>query len=294
MRIIRIDSWNKDDQKNLDPADIYIVKHSLIYIMGSGHSGSTMLQFLLAAHPGVVGLGEVFQPAGRTVDGSTSCSCGADFASCPVWAGTTPAGPGKTTEWYKDLAQRVAHLYPQATHWVDSSKLSTTIKPWTHLVQERVISGIRVLYLVRDVRGWVLSDQKARKRKAKKPRGYISSLRVWHREQKRMLEYLENSDLSYQVVSYDALVFNTQAMLDRLLSFVGLEPAGQDPEQGLKFSTVHDVFGNRVKNDPAARTRLTYDDAWQYCLPVNLLACILPRVWKLNQKLRTMGGTSVP
>jgi hypothetical protein len=267
-----------------------IVKPCLIYILGSGHSGSTMLQFLLAAHPGVVGLGEVFQPAGRTVDGSTSCSCGADFASCPVWAGTTPAGPGKTTEWYKDLAQRVAHLYPQATHWIDSSKLSTTIEPWTHLVQERVISGIRVLYLVRDVRGWVLSDQKARQRKAKSPRNAISSMKVWTREQKKTLDFLENSSLDFLVVSYESLIFNTRSMLEKIALFCGLTCQDHPWEDRLRSAEVHDIFGNRVKNDPQARGRLIYDDRWQYSLPVNLLACILPPVWKLNRELRTRGG----
>lgn len=266
------------------------MKPSLTYILGSGHSGSTILQFLLAGHPGVIGLGEVFQPAMGPVDESMICSCGSDYASCPVWAGTAPAVPGNSSAWYRELAKRLTLICPEATHWVDSSKLPAAISPWMDLLQENIISRIRVLYLVRDVRGWVLSDQRARQRKAKSPRGIFRCMKVWRREQNKMLAFLKESSLDYQIVSYESLIFNTESMLKKIGMFLGLDQHDLPWEDRLKSAVVHDVFGNRVKNNPKARGRLTYDDSWQYSLPVNLLACALLPVWSLNRELRIKGG----
>ncbi|QYG92371.1 sulfotransferase [Iamia sp. SCSIO 61187] len=57
----------------------------LIYIGGSGRSGSTLLERLLGAVPGVATLGEVVHlPQRSLIDGDT-CGCGQPLTSCPFW-----------------------------------------------------------------------------------------------------------------------------------------------------------------------------------------------------------------
>lgn len=53
--------------------------------MGTGRSGSTILEILLAAAPGVHGGGELFDVIEDGVIRNVNCSCGAAFADCPVW-----------------------------------------------------------------------------------------------------------------------------------------------------------------------------------------------------------------
>ena len=56
----------------------------LVYIGGYGHSGSTLLEYLLAASPKVVACGEVasvLRERGR----KGKCTCGREVRLCPLW-----------------------------------------------------------------------------------------------------------------------------------------------------------------------------------------------------------------
>src|SRR5215468_9937032 len=56
----------------------------LVYIGGYGHSGSTLLEYLLAASPMVIACGEVasvLRERGR----KGKCTCGRKVKLCPVW-----------------------------------------------------------------------------------------------------------------------------------------------------------------------------------------------------------------
>jgi hypothetical protein len=55
-----------------------------VYILGAGHSGSTLLATLLGRHPAICTVGEVKAPA--IGDASRyRCSCGQDILSCEFW-----------------------------------------------------------------------------------------------------------------------------------------------------------------------------------------------------------------
>jgi glycosyltransferase involved in cell wall biosynthesis len=56
----------------------------VIYIAGSGRSGSTILERVLGEMPGVVNVGELIDLARRSRD-DERCGCGLAFASCPFW-----------------------------------------------------------------------------------------------------------------------------------------------------------------------------------------------------------------
>src|SRR5215472_10332799 len=60
---------------------------TVIYIAGSGRSGSTLLERALGELPGVVNVGELMDLFRRTVAHGERCGCGQSFADCPFWAG---------------------------------------------------------------------------------------------------------------------------------------------------------------------------------------------------------------
>ena len=62
------------------------VSPPVIYIAGSGRSGSTILERVLGAMPGFVNVGELIDLARRSRD-DERCGCGLAFNSCPFWLG---------------------------------------------------------------------------------------------------------------------------------------------------------------------------------------------------------------
>lgn len=59
---------------------------TVIYIAGSGRSGSTLLERTLGAIPGFVNVGELLDLPRRVVPGDELCGCGEQFSACPFWS----------------------------------------------------------------------------------------------------------------------------------------------------------------------------------------------------------------
>lgn len=84
---------------------------AVLYIGGSGRSGSTLLERLLGAVPGVAALGEVVHLPLRGLVLGQTCGCGEPLASCPFWG---PVGEEAFGGWasvdgqeWRDLQHRV-------------------------------------------------------------------------------------------------------------------------------------------------------------------------------------------
>src|SRR5215469_3888584 len=58
----------------------------VIYIAGSGRSGSTLLERVLGEIPGFVNVGELIDLYRRVADHGERCGCGQEFARCPFWS----------------------------------------------------------------------------------------------------------------------------------------------------------------------------------------------------------------
>lgn len=159
---------------------------TVVYIAGAGRSGSTLLERLLGAVPGVATLGEVVHlPARGLVEGER-CACGQPLSHCPFWgpvgeeafggwAGVDGEGwralqlrvdrnrhiprlvapTGSLKDDLAEHADRLARLYRAAAHvagasvLVDSSKHASTAFVLRHLPDVPV----RLVHLVRDSRG---------------------------------------------------------------------------------------------------------------------------------------------
>lgn len=163
-------------------------KPIVIYIAGSGRSGSTLMERVLGEMPGHVNVGELIDLFRRTASQNERCGCGQDFAACPFWAGVGARAfggwrPGVIAEIsrlqsrvarqrrlprllalplagrgfrddVRDYAEQYARLYGAvaaaagATCVVDASKW-----PVQALALRRGGVDVRVIHLVRDARG---------------------------------------------------------------------------------------------------------------------------------------------
>lgn len=63
---------------------------NFVYIMGHGYSGSTLLTFLLGAHPQIATIGELYiAPRAKTRPEEFLCSCKAPIRDCDFWQRVT-------------------------------------------------------------------------------------------------------------------------------------------------------------------------------------------------------------
>lgn len=58
---------------------------TVLYLGGAGRSGSTLLERLLGAVPGIAATGELVHLWARGLSGDERCGCGSDFSVCPFW-----------------------------------------------------------------------------------------------------------------------------------------------------------------------------------------------------------------
>lgn len=266
---------------------IICVKPTIVYILGLGHSGTTILQYLLASGPGALGLGEVR----KLTDGSGwenaagACSCGRYAETCPAWCDLKPAAGQTGMAWYRQVVGTLSERYPSTTHWIDTSKTPGGFQPWLALRAEGIIADIKLLFLVRDVRAWVVSDDKARRRKGRPPRPLPLPILSWWRGQRDIERFLAAGRLDYRVVSHEGVIFRTQAVMRAIAHYTGIHGLERSWETDLGEAEVHDVFGNRVKDDAARRSRLVYEDEWQYRPWLNLLTPTVWPAWRMNTRL---------
>jgi Sulfotransferase family len=67
------------------PSDLERPTTQVVFIISSGHSGSTLLSMILGAHPNIVAVSEISW-FNQWVVSNRLCSCGLAVKSCPLWS----------------------------------------------------------------------------------------------------------------------------------------------------------------------------------------------------------------
>ncbi len=182
------------DQTKQEPADVRV-----LYVAGTGRSGSTLVGNLIGSLAGAVSVGELRYLWARGLAEAAPCGCGEPVAECPLWQAvlaqaypTQPPDPeaiaeveqrllrlrtlprllrahadpttlGPAATWYAaELASvyRAVHDVTGGAVVVDSSKLVS----YGYLLSRAEGLDVRVLHLVRDPRGAAHSWQRVRAR----------------------------------------------------------------------------------------------------------------------------------
>ncbi len=73
-------------------------KIKLVYILGFGHSGSTLLDLILGAMPKAESVGEIIRLR-KELDWNHPCTCGIDLKDCPYWTPVLSAFESKLEEY---------------------------------------------------------------------------------------------------------------------------------------------------------------------------------------------------
>ena len=273
----------------------------VVCILAMVHSGTTALDLVLGGHPNFVGLGELsafVDPRRGHLDhvDTQPCSCGTVLKDCPFWGPFSTElvrrSPASASERYEMLLSAFADHFGEGRVLVDSSKTVATVQTWADLVGK---ANVRVLLLVRDVRGWTTSMIDLDKRRGKygtrnllakyrlrgpkeiARRSALNRFRQWYRGNLRLQRFLERSAIDSFQLSYERLCLFPDPTLEDLCRFLDVEPV---PEMlAIGESGSHVVLGNRMKSKEGTSVGLRYDGRWftrrEWQLPAQLLRGVM-------------------
>jgi len=256
-------------------------KQKLVYIYGLGFSGSTLLDLILGAHPRITGFGEVWSFfKQRNIDyNKTICGCGKFLNQCSFWRDFRPVSEDPIAK-YREFINLVRKKYGTDQIIVDSSKEIRFLE----IIREKLLGliNLKVIYLIRDVRGFSFSAKVHRKERGKWGNVFLYQIAWWQRNRKFM-EYLRKSDLPYIQISYEEICFRREEMLKRICEFLEVEFSAEMFREPFSTSS-HSIAGNIAKFKFKKRGEINYDYRWMKDYPVNLSYGLLPFVVSWNRK----------
>jgi len=250
----------------------------VIFIASLSHSGSTLLDLMLNAHPDLVSVGELkqlgrfarFEKPGRRL----RCTCGAEsLVSCDFWSRVSAVTEAKIGRTIRDLNvedydhvdtfndDNVALFEAIATvagkrHVVDSSKQVTRL---ARLLENPDLDVFPV-FLLRDPKGQICSSQKGVSSLVKLIGNYV-------RTNREIYDLIK--DRPHAVVHYEELVRNPEQTLSGLMREMGL---AFDPSQLQWAEPVrHNVGGNGMRRGRSSELKL--DEKWRerFSLPQQMV-----------------------
>jgi hypothetical protein len=279
-----------------------LAARKLLLIRGLGHSGTTILDLALGAHPRIVGLGEAVRilrrpRAGEEQKGPAQlraelkherlCTCGLMAAECPVWGDLLAWLPAHDhlplTEKFRRLMEAVGQAAGQVDHaenWLVDSYQDDLELPG----QSFADLDVRVVFLVRDLRSWVHSRVRDRRNQGKPLLGCRNVVRWWH-VNRRFERDLRRSGKPVFQLGYEELALAPQQALERLCAWLGLDFSAAMLTPGLSSGS-HILSGNRVRFDPRKPEQIRYDGTWLKgaAWPASS-ALVLPQLAQMNRRL---------
>jgi hypothetical protein len=243
----------------------------VIFVTSSSHSGSTLLDLMLNAHPEVISVGELKQ-LGRFArlakkKGAHRCTCGAESVwHCPFWTGVNAATKRAidrkidqlNVENYESLETfdqdnvalfKAISITAGKQFVVDSSKSRTRLKL---LLANRKLD-IFPIFLMRDPKGQIYSSAKKRRNQRSLAK-LIADYVVTNREIYNLIKHRPHA-----VVRYEQLVQNPEHSLSLLMQQFGL--AFHPHQLDWAVQERHNVGGNHMRWGTTSELKL--DETWR-------------------------------
>lgn len=238
----------------------------IIFIASLSHSGSTLLDLMLNAHPAVASVGELKQ-LGRfarleKANRRLRCTCGAEsLLTCNFWtrvSAITEAAIGRTigelnvedydVESFDDdnvtLFQAIS-VASEKGYVVDSSKQVTRL---ARLIGNPALD-VFPIFLLRDPKGQICSS--------KRSSSLIKLIGDYVRTNREIYDLVKHRP--HAVIRYEQLVKHPEPVLTDLMLELGLS---FDPRQ-LQWASIvrHNVGGNGMRRNTSSELKL--DEKWR-------------------------------
>ena len=248
----------------------------LVYIGGYGHSGSTLLEYLLAASAGVIACGEVASVL-RERERKHKCTCRREIKECPVWG---PLFASPATLEGMSHAELALTLVAQdgGAHavLVDSSKTAWRSIAVPFYLARELGQDFKLVHLVRDPRAVSWSAVKKAKRRGARP---LLAMRCAFAAAGWLIANLACELLGriypdrYLRLRYEDLARSpSEAMRD---VFAKLLPGSEWRADDVGGSdTRHQLYGNRMRAGNLSLADVKEDAGWQRDMPQSVRALV--------------------
>ena len=234
----------------------------IIYILGAGNSGSTLLSMALGAHSRVLSVGEL-SALDRYLRSDLSCTCGVPLSRCEFWghvdlgSAYVPLRPlisERSTHMSKRILQHDALFHLTVQRNLDIYH-EVSERSGCPVVVDSSKDNIRLYYLALSGRFRLLPIRLVRNglayidSKRRRGRGFITSFRRWSRMNTNAVTTLRRLRLmdSALTVSYDEFASSPGEVLAKICERVGLafEPQMVD----LSGQLFHNIAGTPGRFD---------------------------------------------
>ncbi|MEX1248269.1 MAG: sulfotransferase [Anaerolineales bacterium] len=282
------------------------MKQKLVFIASLSHSGSTLINLLLGNHPQLVGLGEVdtvlqMNSAELESEKVMRCSCGHRVANCQFWTRAITALQSRPSanlvDRYRILFATFQRLYTPDFQIVDSSKYLEQLRTVISLPN----TDLKVIHLIKDVRGFAVSQRDATNAELKYhhlpvlfgsvPLSrwlYLHTLKTatylfwkWYLRNVAIQRLLKRNRIAHICVGYDQLAQDPRRILSRIYEFLGLETP-RKMSLVPKLTNSHAFMGNPMLGDSTKMSSIIYDDRWEKRSDWRLAALLFPHILAFN------------
>ena len=226
-------------------------RFNTLFVLGIGHSGSTLLGRMLDMHPAVVCVGELLRLEEALDNAGEKCSCGSELRECAFWARCLEKIPPKVQKNYKRWTPDLL----SAVRQVEGRKLLVDLsKTRAHRLSARWKDpAVGYVLLLRDPRG-VLRSTAAKgedlKRALKPHRKWVGRLENFARDNPRRC----------LTMHYEDLVTDPETSIRRICDFVGLTFM---PEMLTPDSKIHHFVRSSGSNYLKGTNRFQLDERWR-------------------------------
>jgi hypothetical protein len=262
----------------------------LVFIAGLGHSGSTVLDMMVGGHPQFIGLGEVKQVLQgdrlhRDRLQREICTCGRKMPECEFWGEVLQrirSTRGEDyVERYRMLLEVFDEVFAPDIIPVDSSKSM----PYLRMLARIPDLDVKVLYIIRDVRSWSVSQLDTIKQAQKKPKPLQNNAYYffwrWYIRNRRYLGFTSGQNLHVHQLGYEELALQPEKTLKAVCRFLGVE---FDPSMlNIRKTRSHSVLGNRMRTQKE-KTRIQYDHRWFVRNEWKIPSVLFPNIMNYNRR----------
>jgi hypothetical protein len=189
-------------------------KFRIVFVVGLGRSGSTLLGRLLHNHKSVVDVGELLRLDLKVDEPGALCACGIPLSECPDWKDLMEGIPGKVQrnyrKWTPDLLNRVREN-SGADVLVDVSKTRAyrLAKRWQN-------PEVGFILLLRDPRGILRSHVAAGK-------SVDDKLKLHRKWMKRYHAFAKKKANRCHLMYYEDLASNPETSMRKVCDFIGID-----------------------------------------------------------------------
>src|SRR6056297_1187447 len=182
---------------------------NIVFIAGIGHSGSTLLNFILGAQSNTFSIGEI----DKFINNDTKkvfverylkrekypCSCGKNPGDCPFWSEFGKFITSVENKSYIENYQYATSLIRQqfgAAYMIDSSKNIHALRRVASVVSKlNDTVNLKVIHLSKDVRNFTASNIRSKRLKS-----VLKNFKKWNTQNSKFETFLNENDISYMNV----------------------------------------------------------------------------------------------